>query len=181
MEELIVASSMKKCIIPIILPTLIKSAIPHTVWTDVEHKAFLHVIKVACEKHNTGEVCVEVSLIQNNGPYVLLDSNFSESNSCDLMKGVVSKIQSHIQRPGKVDVYANFSMLGIKLSFFDKFIADNGGEKSFETLTTLQVMDKFIKPRTIESKLSFCELLESQGSDCVGRADWHLRNVCRPF
>ena len=33
-------------------------------------------------------------------------------------------------------------------------------------------MEKFIKPRTIESKLSFCELLESQGSDCVGRADW---------
>ena len=170
MEELIVASSMKKCIIPVVLSSLMKSSVPHTYWTDVERNAFLQVVKVACEGLDTGELRVELSLIQNNGPCVLLDSDFYYTG--EVAMRVASKIQSHIQRPGKLDIYADFSMLGIKLSFFDRFIHDNGGRDKFEKLTTLQVMETFIKPKTKESKLSFCELLESQGSDYVGRAEW---------
>jgi hypothetical protein len=86
---------------------------------------------------------------------------------------VVSKIKLQIQRPGKVDLYADFSMLGIKLSYFKSFIEGHGGRGAFEKLTTLDVMEKFIKPFTKDSGLSFCEHLASQASsNCVGKAEW---------
>ena len=73
-------------------------------------------------------------------------------------------------------VYSDFSMLGIKLSYFDKFIQCFGRApdplSSFVGLTTESVMKKFIFGVTKDSKLSFCELLQSEGdSGSVGTAE----------
>ena len=64
-------------------------------------------------------------------------------------------------------------MLGVRLSFLDQFIEDCGGEGALQDLTTTEVMERWVKPETQASKLSYCELLMSRGSEkAVGTATW---------
>jgi tetratricopeptide (TPR) repeat protein len=50
--------------------------------------------------------------------------------------------------------------LGIKISFFQKFIADLGGEEIFTEMTTMDVCDRFVKPATEEQSISYCDYLK---------------------
>eukprot|EP01038_Epipyxis_sp_PR26KG_P006860 gene6860-9394_t len=51
---------------------------------------------------------------------------------------------------------------GIKVSFLQEFIALNGGEIVFKNLATREVTDKFIKPHTIDKKVSYCEITDQE-------------------
>ena len=91
---------------------------------------------------------------------------------------VAQQIESHIQRPGKVSYHSDFSLLGVRLSYFHEFVLKNGGPAEFENLTTDDVMKKFVKPLTKESKLSYCEFLQSTGKvEIVGTADWFFSHA----
>ena len=86
---------------------------------------------------------------------------------------LVAIVNSHIQVIGKVDAYTEVSTVGVKLSFLDVFIDRNGGVGVFGDLTTEQVVKNFIKPATEQSKLSYVQLLMSEGAGhFVGTADW---------
>jgi len=178
MEELIIASNMKKCIVPIVISFLMRTALPDNRWTEKESNSIWNAVKVACERQDADKARLEPLLIQHAKPFLLSNSDLSMtmSSPSELMRDVVSKIKMQIQRPGKVDFYADFSILGIKLSYFETFIQTNGGRGAFKKLTTLQVMEKFIIPSTKDTKLSYCEHLASQGrqgfSNSVGRAEW---------
>jgi hypothetical protein len=80
-------------------------------------------------------------------------------------------ILSKLKRPGKIEVYSDFSLQGVRLSFFQRFIDENGGEEAFRGLTTTDVKDRFILGPTRESSASYCELLTACGeTDVVGTA-----------
>jgi len=83
------------------------------------------------------------------------------------------RVNSHIQRDGKKNIYAEMSILGVRLSYFGKFIKKHGGESSFLGLNTEQVVFRFVKPATEQTRLFLCELLMSQGLDSeVGSSEW---------
>jgi hypothetical protein len=104
------------------------------------------------------------------------------SHDLDFVSKVARKIKIHLQRPGRVDLYSDFSILGIRLSYLDAFVARFGGYDAFLGLTTTQVMEAFIKPTTSESKLSFCELLVTEGhGEYVGVSHWFLSHAWNYF
>jgi hypothetical protein len=73
---------------------------------------------------------------------------------------------------------SSFSLLGVKLAFFEEFISSNGGRDSFLGKTTTDVNTTFLVPATSASKLSMCDLLVSQGrSDVVGKATWFISHA----
>ena len=60
---------------------------------------------------------------------------------------------------------------GIRLSAIYDFVEYFGGRIKFKGLTTSQVCDKFVKPRTVGDCISYCEVLkQSSNSDDVGTA-----------
>ncbi len=90
-----------------------------------------------------------------------------------LAQDIAQDIKLHLQRPGRLDTYSDFSMLGIKLSFLDSIIQSSGGPSALKEHTTERFTDVFVKPATKESRLSYCELLKSQGrTDIEGTAEW---------
>jgi len=61
---------------------------------------------------------------------------------------------------------------GIMLSTMDVFYNECGGKDKLEGLTTTEVNDKFLKPITLSSRLSYCEYLkQSSYSSIVGVAE----------
>jgi hypothetical protein len=73
---------------------------------------------------------------------------------------------------------APFSLLGVKLAFFDEFISKNGGRAAFHGMTTTDVNSSFLVPETRATKLSMCDQLVSQGrSDVVGKATWFVSHA----
>jgi GTPase SAR1 family protein len=103
-------------------------------------------------------------------PFIAVDSDLDR-----LLASIAYDIKSHLQRPEKLAIYTDFSLLGVRLSYFDKFIRRFGKapnpRASFEGLTTEAVMRKYVWSATKESQLSFCELLLREGEDSVGTAE----------
>ncbi|KAJ3028817.1 Kinesin light chain 3, partial [Rhizophlyctis rosea] len=66
-------------------------------------------------------------------------------------------------------------VLGIQWSFLEIFIAECGGESRLRALTTAQVCETFIKPRTKPAQ-SFCShlLTSTQHAPEVGHANWYI-------
>ena len=86
---------------------------------------------------------------------------------------VVSIIQGHLQQQGKMDIFTDFPMLGIRISYLDKFIENYGGREIFLNKTTTQVRDDIILPATKDLRVSFCELMKmQQHSQDIGTAEW---------
>eukprot|EP00291_Cryptomonas_curvata_P009238 CAMPEP_0172198962 /NCGR_PEP_ID=MMETSP1050-20130122/28407_1 /TAXON_ID=233186 /ORGANISM="Cryptomonas curvata, Strain CCAP979/52" /LENGTH=1402 /DNA_ID=CAMNT_0012875899 /DNA_START=67 /DNA_END=4275 /DNA_ORIENTATION=- len=169
-EELAAAVTTNKCIIPIVIASSMISTPSQPSWTGNEHDPFWQAIEEACTRKTADNYCIQLKFLKNVKPMLF---ELGEPNPGNLIPTVASKIQLHIQRPGKIELYADFSMLGIKLSYFETFVHRYGGRKVFENLTTLETMEKIIKPATQESRLSFCELLLSENAfDCVGKAEW---------
>jgi hypothetical protein len=83
-------------------------------------------------------------------------------------------VDARLHRPGRVESYSDFSMLGVRLSFFLHFVdIICGGRDALQGLTTLQVMEKWVVSATKSSKLSYCEQLVAQGEGAfVGTATW---------
>jgi tetratricopeptide (TPR) repeat protein len=71
-----------------------------------------------------------------------------------------------------------FSLLGVRLAFFDEFIQSNGGRAAFVGKTTTDVNTSFLVPATAASKLSMCDQLVSLGRcDVVGKATWFISHA----
>ncbi|KAJ3030004.1 Kinesin light chain 3 [Rhizophlyctis rosea] len=64
-------------------------------------------------------------------------------------------------------------LLGVQLSFLDTFIDECGGRQKLEGLTTGQICDSFVKPRTKPST-SLCDQLFASTSPQVKRANWFI-------
>ena len=80
-----------------------------------------------------------------------------------LMQLDVSVVDLHLHSNGELTVHSDFSLLGVKFSFFDVFIlrfgtADNPHDPraTFVGLRTEAVMQRYVFQATKESKLSFC-------------------------
>ena len=102
-----------------------------------------------------------------------LDSLLLPDNCQTVAVSISSMVLNRLRRPGRLNVFSDFSMLGIRLSYLDIFIDKCGGSRGLDGLTTDDVMHRFVKPETRESKGSFCELLTMQGLvEYVGTAEW---------
>ena len=111
-------------------------------------------------------------------PYATADSIAGET--ADLTTKVMSDLAEHLHRPGRLDIYSDFSMLGIRLSYFDHFISEFGGPEAFAGLATQAVMANIVFPATLGSKLSFCEQLQADGKGkWVGQAEWFYSHAWR--
>jgi GTPase SAR1 family protein len=93
-------------------------------------------------------------------------------------QNVITKILEYlnlrITRTGQSEYFSDFSSLGVKLSFFEKFINENNlRSPENKNLATDEVMMRFVKSRTEDTKLSYCEHLKSIGEGrFVGPSDW---------
>ena len=83
-----------------------------------------------------------------------------------LLKEKLSQDQAATRPKGKPD----FPKLGVTLRFFFKFIAMCGGRGFLNDYTTTDACNKIVQPATFTRKLSYCELLQAQGSPDVGQA-----------
>ncbi len=75
-----------------------------------------------------------------------------------------------------------FPKVGVRISVFFEFIANNGGYDRFENLTTGDVTDGeaagFVLKATQELKCSYCELLEYKNHSDVGIATVFISHAC---
>jgi GTPase SAR1 family protein len=87
---------------------------------------------------------------------------------------IVEHLKLRIKRTGQSEYFSDFSSLGVKLSYFEKFIQENNlRSPENKGLATDEVMMKFVKSRTEDTKLSYCEHLKSKGEGrFVGPSDW---------
>lgn len=72
-----------------------------------------------------------------------------------------------------------FPMDGLPISFLRELIDNNGGELAFEGLTTDDVKDKFIAPKTQSSQLSMCAQMKQDGDSRVQLATWFVSHAWR--
>eukprot|EP01031_Cornospumella_fuschlensis_P031768 gene31768-38398_t len=64
-----------------------------------------------------------------------------------------------------------FPKLGVKLSVFEEFIENYGGEEAFEGLTTTDVCETILKPITAPNNCSYCDILMAAQHLGVGVAN----------
>ena len=71
-----------------------------------------------------------------------------------------------------------FSLVGVKASHLQRFVADHGGRVFFEKKTTTDVCELIIKPETSGIQDSYCELLRQTGrGDETGVATWFISHA----
>jgi lipopolysaccharide biosynthesis regulator YciM len=70
-------------------------------------------------------------------------------------------------------------MDGIPLPFLRELIDGNGGEAKFEGLTTDDVKDRFIVPKTVATQLSLCAQMKQAGDARVQPATWFVSHAWR--
>ncbi|KAJ3028178.1 Kinesin light chain 3 [Rhizophlyctis rosea] len=84
------------------------------------------------------------------------------------------------QSESKKNQSDSLSLLGVHLTFFDIFIEECGGRDKLQNLTTGQVCDSFIKPRTDATlSLSLCDHLLLDKSPSVGTAQCFISHCWR--
>ena len=116
-------------------------------------------------------------------PAATLYPGLSLVSNEDLKQKIVANINLQLVRPGRLDVLSEFSTIGVRLSYLSVFVIEYGnkygardkrpqGREYFESMTTKDVVEKIIKPETINTKQSFCDLLLSESPRYVGKADW---------
>ena len=174
-----------KHIIPILLPVSEQSAEigVSSGWTGRRGEDYWKHALFTQHSHNHKDSSVDWSFLKY---FKAIDmQTFYGPGSNDLIHGslkfasaVAKRIKNHLQRPGKVDIYSDFSLLGIRLSYLDEFIAKCGGRNSILGLSTTEVMEVSIKSATYESKLAFCEFLVAEGhGNSVGKSEWFLSHA----
>jgi len=68
------------------------------------------------------------------------------------------------------------SLLGVKFSYFEQFIADHGGREAFLGKTTAEINEKVLAP-LYAGQMSVCQQLHSQGSSYVGKPTWFISHA----
>ena len=61
-----------------------------------------------------------------------------------------------------------FPKHGVRLDYYQEFIAACGGRDSLKGLTTTEVNENFVKPATAHFQSSYCDMLSSQRHAAVG-------------
>ena len=79
-----------------------------------------------------------------------------------------SKVSKTVKEKSDVEPARPFPKLGVKLEEFEVFIARCGGEDALIDLTTNDICNDYLKPLTVDKKVSYCDLLLSQGRTTVG-------------
>jgi hypothetical protein len=156
-QEFISAFRSRQAIIPIILPDAgIRNEQGISVgWTGS-----------ACSdywKHAVGmdsdDQAVDWSLLRHFSPIpfplALLSDKPTKQELVEFSRKVGAIIEARIQRD-KSTTFPDMPIAGVRLSYFDKFIQQFGGESNFLGLTTEQVMHRFVKPATAQTRLSLC-------------------------
>ena len=183
-QEFISAFRSRQSLLPILLPyngNRNEQGIS-VAWTgSADSEYWRHAVSIG-----SGNGSVDWSLLRHFAPlqcpFALTSDEPMKKDYIDFARQVTSRINACIQRDGKANTYSEISILGVKLSYFDKFIAKFGGEGIFLGLTTEQVMHRFVKPATEQTRLSLCELLMSQGLESeVGRSEWFYSHASKCF
>jgi hypothetical protein len=78
--------------------------------------------------------------------------------------------RTNLSQMANVDDISSFPKLGVKMAHFEEFIEQCGGIECFKDLTTRDVSKKFVRPMTLESKESYCGMLQSKGHSAVATA-----------
>ncbi|KAJ3034816.1 Kinesin light chain 3 [Rhizophlyctis rosea] len=68
---------------------------------------------------------------------------------------------------------AELPLIGVSVAYFDTFIAECGGRDRLTNLTTAQVCNDFIIPRT-QSAQSLCSRLSTEAPSIIGPATWFI-------
>ena len=87
-------------------------------------------------------------------------------NDTSIMLGLQSSIGNTIDSASSLP----FLKDGIRLSSMIDFYDECGGKDKLLGLTTTNVNEKYQKPITATSQLSYCEYLKLKGSSAVGQA-----------
>ena len=149
-----------KCIVPLLV---------------LEKKAWSGACDKSYWKHFVQHVHSPVlnwMVLENFEP--LIFSSEAESDLIALAAAIGDRTRRLMERIGKRKSYSDISLLGVKLSYFEKFIKDCGGRQRFIGKTTEWVLETYVKPLTVGSKLSLCEQLHAKGDQVsmfVGRAE----------
>jgi hypothetical protein len=132
-----------------------------------------------------GEGATDWAFLERFTPLLLAQAPGDvDASLAGLSADVAKLVDARLHRPGRVEAYSDFSMLGVRLRFFRHFVDTVcGGRGALQGLTTLEVMERWVSPATASSKLSYCELLASDASGdvraFVGTATWFYSHAWR--
>ncbi len=108
---------------------------------------------------------------------------------------------SVLEQKSKTSNNLAFPTLGVKLRALQDFVESNGSEDAFvkvtkvterkkafnntvyneQPMTTADVCDRFLKPLTIATQSSYCEYLQSNGSELVGKANVFISHAWKYY
>ncbi|KAJ1551138.1 hypothetical protein HK096_002939 [Nowakowskiella sp. JEL0078] len=83
----------------------------------------------------------------------------------------------NLSNPANVSL---FSRVGVRVSYLNYFVSECGGRDILLNLTTGDICENYIQPRTSVSKLSLCEHLLKERSPHVaiaGSSSWFISHV----
>lgn len=72
---------------------------------------------------------------------------------------------------------ASSSAMGVKFSFFEQFIAENGGVDNFRGKSTRKVNEEIIIPFNNDHKSRVCQSLRIMESDYFGKPNWFISHA----
>ncbi len=103
---------------------------------------------------------VPMEILQTSGDKVLLPC---EGNSDVVVEGEEKSEQMNITEQPQ------FMWNGISLTYLQDFLllCDPNGREGIVDLTTGDIVEKFIKPATVVSQKSYCDMLLEQPEDCA--------------
>jgi hypothetical protein len=167
------AAKAGKLVVPVLLPGLARDAAQAPPAQDAgpaEAEAFWE--QLAAHRRDRLRLCDALgwTLLGDCTPLVVPEAADCGQGAASRLNDVAcvaaARIASRLHRAVKVDVFSDLSRFGVRLSYFNFFIREQKeGRKAFANLTTFQMMERFVKPRTASSQLSLCEQLMSDGGD----------------
>jgi hypothetical protein len=165
-----------KLVVPVLLPGLARDAaqaIPSPLEAEQQRPEVVEAFWRGLVAHRRDALrrrdALDWILLGDNIP-LLVPAEASEPGAesplgCDVACQVVARIASRLHRAVKVAVFSDLSRFGVRLAYLATFIEGCGGRAALAGLTTFDVMQLFVKPRTETSQLSLCEQLLSEGGD----------------
>jgi hypothetical protein len=103
---------------------------------------------------------------------------FSSASAAESEKTKKSRVDATNTSASSV-VADTFPIDGAPLSCLREFVKSNGGETAFEGLTTHEVKDRFILPKTQATKLSLCAQMKQDGDARIQPATWFVSHAWR--
>ena len=77
----------------------------------------------------------------------------------------------------EVDDLKQSDVLGVKFSYFEQFITENGGRAAFEGKTTAEINATVLVSFGTKNKVSICQQLRHKNSTYVGKPTWFISHA----